>query len=44
MTYIIRNRIVRILYNDREFYDQLKEMLLPSIRNEHRSPITLIRL
>lgn len=44
MTYIIQNRIVRILYNDRDFSDQLKEMLFPSIRKEHRQPITLIRL
>ena len=44
MTYIIQNRIVRILYNDRDFSEQMKAMLFPSIRNEHRHPITLIRL
>ena len=44
MTYIIQKRIVRILYNDRDFYEQLKEMLFPSMRQEHRNPITLIRL
>ena len=35
MTYIIQNRIVRILYNDRDFSEQLKTILFPSIRNEH---------
>ena len=44
MTFIIQNRIVQILYNDRDFSDLLKEMLFPSIRQEHRQPITLIRL
>jgi len=44
MTYIIQNRIVRILYNDKDFSDQLKAMLFPSMRQEHRKPITLIRL
>ena len=44
MAYIIQNRIVRILYNDRDFSEQLKEMLFPSMRQEHRNPITLIRL
>ena len=44
MTYIIQNRIVRICYNDRDFSEQLKELFLPSMRNEHRQPITLIRL
>ena len=44
MTYIIQNRIVQILYNDRDFSEQLKEMFFPSMRQEHRQPITLIRL
>jgi len=44
MTYIIQNRIVRILYNDKDFSDQLKAMLFQSMRQEHRKPITLIRL
>ena len=44
MTFIIQNRIVRILYNDRDFSDQLKELFFPSIRQEHCQPITLIRL
>ena len=44
MTYIIQHRIVRILYNDRDFTEQLKTMLFPSMRQEHRKPITLIRL
>ena len=44
MTYIIQNRIVRILYNDRDFSEHLKEMLFTSMRQEHRKPITLIRL
>lgn len=38
MTYIIQNRIVRILYNDRDFNEQLKKMLFPSMRQEHRNP------
>ena len=33
MTYIIQNRIVRILYNDRDFSDRLEQMLFPSQRN-----------
>ena len=27
MTYIIQNRIVQILYNDRDFSEELKQML-----------------
>jgi hypothetical protein len=30
MTYIIQNRIVRILYNDRDFSEQLKRLLFPN--------------
>ena len=44
MTYIIQGRLVRICYNDHDFSEQLKELIFPSIRNEHRQPITLIRL
>ena len=44
MTYIIQARLVRICYNDRDFSERLKELFLPSIRQEHRHPITLIRL
>ena len=44
MTYIIQNRIVRILYNDRDFSEQLKQMFFPGMRNEHQKPITVIRL
>lgn len=44
MTYIIQNRIVRILYNDRDLGEQLKQMLFPSIRNEHKKPLTMIRI
>ena len=44
MTYIIQARLVRICYNDRDFSERLKELLFPSIRQEHRRPITLIRL
>lgn len=44
MTYIIQHRIVRICYNDRDLSEQLKELFLPSIRNEHKQTITLIRL
>ena len=44
MTYIIQNRIVRICYNEKDFNERLKELLFPSIRQEHRQSITLIRL
>lgn len=44
MTYIIQNRIVQILYNDRDFSEELKQMLFPSLRNEHQKPIIVIRL
>ena len=44
MTYIIQNRIVRILYNDRDFSEQLKQLIFPSQRNEHQKPIFVIRL
>lgn len=44
MTYIIQNRIVQILYNDRDFSEELKLMLFPSLRNEHQKPIIVIRL
>ena len=44
MAYIIQNRIVRILYNDRDFSGELKQLLFPSQRNEHQKPITVIRL
>ena len=33
MTYIIQNRIVGILYNDRDFSDRLEQMLFPSQRS-----------
>ena len=44
MTYIIQHHLVQICYNDRDFSEQLKELIFPSIRQEHRQPITLIRL
>lgn len=44
MTYIIQHRIMRICINEKDFGEQLKELLLPSMRQEHRHPITLIRL
>lgn len=44
MTYIIQHRLVQICYNDRDFSEQLKELFFPSIHNEHRHHITLIRL
>ena len=44
MTYIIQNRIIRICENEKDFSERLKELFLPSMRNEHRQPITLIRL
>ena len=44
MTCIIQNRIVRILYNDRDFSEELKQMLFPSMRDEHQKPMTVIRL
>ena len=44
MTYIIQHRLVRICYNEYDFSEQLKALLFPSMRNEHRHHITLIRL
>jgi hypothetical protein len=44
MIYIIQNRIVRIFYNERDFSEQLKQILFPSLRNEHQKPIIVIRL
>ena len=44
MTYIIQNRIVRIFYNDRDFSEQLKQLIFSSQRNEHQKPIFVIRL
>lgn len=44
MTYIIQHRLMRICINEKDFGEQLKELFLPSMRNEHRQPITLIRL
>ena len=44
MTYVIQHRLVRICYNDRDFSERLKDLFFPSIQNEHRHPITLIRL
>ena len=44
MTYIIQNRIVWIVYNDKDFSEQLKRMFFPSMRDEHQKPITVIRL
>ena len=44
MTYIIQQCLVRIVYNEKDFGEHFKEIFLPSIRQEHRKPITLIRL
>ena len=44
MTYIIQNRIIRICENEKNYGEYIKELLLPSIRNEHRRPVALIRL
>ena len=44
MTYIIQNRIIRICENEKDYGTNFKELFLPSIRQEHRQPITLIRL
>ena len=44
MTYIIQNRLVQIFYNNRDFSENLKFILFPSMRHEHRNPITVIRL
>lgn len=44
MTYIIQHRIMRICINEKDFSEQLKELFLPSMRNEHKQAITLIRL
>ena len=44
MTYIIQNRIIRICGNEKDYGEYFKELLFPSIRQEHRRPVTLIRL
>lgn len=44
MTYIIQDRLVRICYNEKDFSEKLKEFIFPSMRNEHKQVITLIRL
>ena len=44
MTYIIQGRLVRICENKKDYGDYFKEFLFPSMRNEHRQPIVLIRL
>ena len=44
MTYIIQHRLVRICINEKDFGEQLKELFFPSIHNEHKQAITLIRL
>ena len=44
MTYIIQNRIIRICENEKDYGKYFKEPFLPSMRNEHLFPITLIRL
>ena len=44
MTYIIQNRIIRICENEKDYGEYFKKLLFPSIRQEHRHPITLIRL
>ena len=44
MTYIIQARLVRICYNDRDFSERLKELIFPSIHNEHKQPPMVIQL
>ena len=44
MTYIIQHRIIRICENEKDYGKYFKELLFPSLRQEHRHPITLIRL
>ena len=43
MTYIIQARFVRIFENEKDYGEYFKKLLFPSMRNEHRLPITLIR-
>ena len=35
MTYIIQARLVRICYNEKDYGEYFKQMIFPSIRNEH---------
>ena len=44
MTYIIQNRIIRICENEKDYGEYFKEFLFPSLRQEHRRSVTLIRL
>ena len=44
MTYIIQNRIIQICENEKDYGEYIKQMFFPSLRQEHRHPITLIRL
>ena len=44
MTYIIQARIIRICENEKDYGEYFKELIFPSLRQEHRQPITLIRL
>ena len=44
MTYIIQNRIIQICENEKDYGEYFKELLFPSRHNEHKQPITLIRL
>ena len=44
MTYIIQNRIIRICENEKDYGEYFKELLFPSLRQEHQRAITLIRL
>lgn len=44
MIYIIQGRFVRILYNEIDFGAQQATRWFPSMRNEQKYPITVIRL
>ena len=44
MTYIIQHRLVRIYINEKDLGEQFKELFLPSMRQEYKRPITIIRL
>lgn len=44
MIYIIHNRKIWIFYENHTFREYLTQMYLPSWREEHLRPITMIRL
>ncbi|MBQ3734023.1 MAG: hypothetical protein II859_08690 [Bacteroidales bacterium] len=44
MIYVIQNRIVWVVYDDRDSGWSFGKWIFPSVRNEHREPVIVIRL